>query len=153
MRHAGFLRAEAYTPFPIEGLAESFGFRKTRLPLVFLAGGLIGLVAGYFLCWYANVVSYPWNIGGRPPNSWPAFLSITVDCGIGGALLFGVIAMFLMSGLPSPYHPLLHVADFSRVSRDGFFLCIESSDPQFDMELTHSFLVTLDPMVIYEVPW
>jgi hypothetical protein len=151
-RSAGYVRAEAYTPFPIRGLAESLGFKTTRIPLACLAGGVLGGAAAYLICWYANSISYTWNIGGRPLNSWPAFLSIVIGGMIGGAFFAGLAAMFVLSGLPCLTHPLFNLDAFSRATQDRFFLCIESADGQFDPVVTRSFLITLQPAAVHEVP-
>ena len=62
---------DAYSPFPVDGLAEAIGFHKTRLPLLVLIGGIIGCAGGFYLQYWAAVIDYPMNIGGRPLNSWP----------------------------------------------------------------------------------
>ena len=127
----GYREMDGFTPFPIEGLAESLG-KKNRIPLLVLLGGILGGCSAYFMEWFADVVSYPINIGGRPLHSWPAFIPITFELTMLGASLTAFCAAFALSGLPQPYHPLFNLPEFERASQDSFFLCIEASDALFD---------------------
>lgn len=150
-RAAGFSRVDAFAPFPIEGLAEALG-KKTRLPLLVLVGGVLGGTGAYFMEWYANLVSYPINIGGRPMHSWPAFIPITFELTILGAALTAFFFSLGLSRLPQLYHPLFNIPEFERASQDRFFLCVEWRDPLFESERTRAFLAGLDPLSIAEVP-
>jgi hypothetical protein len=153
-RHAyaeGYRRMDAYSPFPIEGLAEAIGFHKNRLPLLVLIGGIAGCVGGFYLQYWASVIDFPINVGGRPFNSWPAFVPVTFELTILLAALTAVLGMLALNGLPMPYHPVFNVERFQLASRDRFFLCIEARDAKFDLARTRQFLESIDAQGVYEV--
>lgn len=152
-RDAGYKYMEGYSPFPIEEMAEALDHKHTRLPFLVLIGGLIGCVGGFFLQYYAWVIAYPMNVGGRPNNSWPLFIPVTFECTILAAALTAVLGMLALNGLPQPYHPMFHLDEFSRASSDRFFLCIQSRDEKFDREETMSFLRSVATKEPKEVPW
>ncbi|MGD0964070.1 MAG: DUF3341 domain-containing protein [Candidatus Acidiferrales bacterium] len=148
---AGYRRMDAYTPIPVEGLAEAIGFEWTSLPMVVFTGGFLGGCTGFFMCWYANVISFPLNVGGKPLNSWPAWIPITYELTILGAAVSAVFGMIIMNGLPRPYHPVFNVPRFDRASTDRFFLCIKARDKKFDLAQTKAFLEELKPQGVFEV--
>jgi hypothetical protein len=148
----GYRCMDAYTPFPIEGLAEALGQRRTPVAGLVLLGGISGAAGGYCMQYYAMAVGFPLNIGGRPFNSWPAFIPITFELTILLASLTAMISMLLLNRLPELYHPVFHVQGFERASTDRFFLCLEARDPRFDPVETRQFLNRLSPASINGVP-
>jgi len=152
-REAGYKNFDAYSPFPIHGLSEAVGFHHTRLSAVVLIMGILGGLGGFVMCWYANVISYPLNIGGKPYNSWPAWIPITFECAILLAAFGAVFGMLALNGLPMPYHPVFNVKRFEQASRDRFFLVIQSRDPKFEIDRVFDFLETLHPREVTDVPW
>ena len=150
-RAEGYRHMDAYTPMPIEGLAEAIGFRTKGVQRLVLVGGLLGATGGFMLCWWMTVIAYPHIVAGRPLNSWPAYVPITFESMVLIACLTAVVGMLALNGLPQPYHPVFNVAQFRRASRDRFFLCIESTDPKFDSARTRAFLEQLEPLEVTEV--
>ena len=149
---AGYQKMDAYSPFPIEGLAEAIGFHKNRVSLVVLIGGLIGGLSGYGLQYWVAAITYPTNIGGRPYHSWPSFIIVTFEMTILFAGLSAVFGMLALNGLPMPYHPVFNVPEFRKASENKFFLVVFSNDPKYDTDGTRSFLQGLSPRMIAEVP-
>ena len=142
-REAGYRRMDAYSPFPIHGLAEAIGFEDARIPWFAFGGAVFGAVSGFMLLTWVSVIDYPWNVGGRPLLSWPSFIPITFECTVLFAALTAFGSQFFLNGLPKPYNSIFNAKNFDRASQDRFFLCIESEDPNFDAEETQAFLRTL----------
>jgi hypothetical protein len=147
----GYREMDAYSPMPIDGLAEAIGFRGVGVQRLVLAAGLTGATCGFGLCWWMSVIAYPHNVAGRPLNSWPAYIPITFEMMVLVACITALVSMLALNGLPQPYHPVFNVPEFARASRDRFFLCIEASDPQFDTDGAREFLKGLSPREVMDV--
>ena len=148
----GYRKMDGYSPIPVEGLNEAIGRKRTKLPILVLAGGLTGAFAGMGMQLFANVIHYPQNIAGRPFAAWPMFIPITFECTILLASFAAVFGMLGINGLPMPYHPTFNVPAFVRASANSFFLCVESTDPSFDVEKLKEAFGTTDAKAVYEVP-
>ncbi len=150
-REAGYTKMDAYSPFPVHGLAEAIGFEDHKVPWTVFIAGVVGAVAGFALQYYISVVDYPLNVGGRPFLSWPSFIPVTFETTVLFAAFGAFIGMLAFNGLPQPYHPIFNAPRFERASQDRFFLCIEATDPLFDRVKTRQFLENTGARLVSEV--
>lgn len=148
---AGYKRLGAYTPYPIEEVWEAIGHHRSKLPLIVLVGGIVGAIGGFLLQYWASVEAYPLNIGGRPLNSWIAFIVPAFETTILVAAISAVLGMFFLNGLPQPYHPAFNVERFAEASRDRYFLMVTTKDKNFEPTAVRHLLEGLDPMEVNEV--
>ena len=150
---AGYRKMDAYSPVPVDGLAQALGSRRTIMPLIVLLGGIAGGTAGYFMQWYSMVVDYPYNVGGRPFHSWPMFIPVTFELTVLSAAICGVVGMLYLNGLPRFHHPIFAAPGIERATVDQFFLCIEAADPKWDQDGTRHYLeAELHAAEVKEVP-
>jgi hypothetical protein len=147
----GYRRINGYSPYPIEELSEAIGFTHTRLPLIVFIGGVLGGLGGFFMQYYMEVIDYPLNVGGKPYNSWPAFIPITFECVVLAAAFSAVLGMLVLNRLPQPYHPVFNVPNFAMATRDRFFLAVEANDPKFNHEEVVNLLKSLDALEVNDV--
>jgi Protein of unknown function (DUF3341) len=148
----GYRQMDAYTPVPVHGLAEALGHDDRRVQKFTFTGGVLGFVGGFALAYWTSVIDYPLNIGGRPLNSWVSFSIPTYETTILLAALATAGSMLAFNGLPQHYHPVFNVEAFRKTaSSTGFFLCLEATDPRFDLARARAFLEGLHPKAINEV--
>lgn len=162
-RDAGYTKIDAYSSFPIDGMVEALGQKKTKLPLLILAMGMTGTLTGLLLQGWTMGTDlgikigpyifsgYPVNAGGRPLLSIPQFIPVTFEMTVLFAALTAFLGTIILNKLPMPYHPLFNSERFSLASQDKFFLCIESRDPKFDRSATRQFIESLHPESVEEV--
>ncbi|HEX5585593.1 DUF3341 domain-containing protein [Gaiella sp.] len=122
---AGDKVLDAFTPFPIAGMAELLGMRSTRLRAIMFAGGIAVALGALAAEYFSAMLDYPINSGGRPLNSWPAFMLFPFAIGIFAAAVSGFIALMADTGLPRLHHPLFAIEGFERASQSRFLLAIE----------------------------
>lgn len=150
-RDAGYENMRAYSPYRVEGLAQILRQANNNLPWIVFAGFLLGGFLGFTMQYVTDVSVYPINIGGRPFNSWQAFMIITFESAILGAALFNLLGLFLGANLPLPYHPIFNTPNIELASRNRFFLCITVYDEQFDRTNSAEFLQGLGALNVSEV--
>jgi hypothetical protein len=142
---AGFTGIDAYSPFPIAGLADALGFRDQRVPWLTFFGGLCGAAVGYGMQAYTNL-DFPIAVGGRPLIATPAFMLITFELAVLFAVLFSIGGMLALNHLPRLHHPVFDVETFHLASSGKFFLVIFANDAKFDRDDTRQFLEGLAPV-------
>ena len=147
----GYRRINGYSPYPIEGLSEAIGFTYTRLPLIVFIGGLIGAIGGFTMQYWIAAWDYPLNVGGKPTNSWPAFIPITFETTVLCAAFAAVFGMLVLNKLPQPYHPVFNVPNFAMATRDRFFLAVEANDQKFDHDRVVELLKSLGALEVNDV--
>ncbi len=150
-RAAGYKKIDAYSPFPVHGLAEAVEFEDPRLQWLIFIGGVVGALVGLGLQAWVSVVDYPVNVGGKPMLSLPAFVPVLFECTVLAASFAAVFGMLGLNGLPRPHHPVFSVPGFDRASQDRFFLVVEAVDPQYDSHETADFLQSLGAESVHEV--
>jgi hypothetical protein len=149
--NAGYRRINGYSPYPIEELSEAIGFTRTSLPLIVLIGGILGSIGGFFMQYWMEVIDYPLNVGGKPYNSWPAFIPITFETTVLCAAFAAVLGMLALNKLPQPYHPVFNAPNFALATRDRFFLVIEANDPLFKHDEATRFLTSVGARDVSDV--
>jgi hypothetical protein len=142
---------EVCSPRHIPGLSSLRKSRRWLLPLLGVAGAGGGATTGFLMQWYASVIAYPVNVGGRPYNSWPAFLPISLELAILGAAVGIVAGFFLLARLPRLHHPLFGRDGFTRASRDRFFVAATTEGEHFDPDAVRRILERHHPESLSEV--
>lgn len=150
-REDGFRKIDAFSPYPIEGMSDVLALKGDhRIGWITLAGGTFGFLGMLSIQLFVNW-DYPIEVGNRPLYAWPAFFVVDFELMILCAVLFAVIGMFVLIGLPKLYHPLFGAPRFGLASEDRFFLYIDARDPKFDPKQTRSFLGSLGAWTVEPV--
>ncbi|MEX1063339.1 MAG: DUF3341 domain-containing protein [Balneolaceae bacterium] len=134
VKNSGYRIYDTYSPFPIHGMDQAMNLKKSKLGWIVLGHGLTGFFGALSLIYFTMAVDYPLNIGGKTLLNFPAWIPVTFELTILLSAFGAVFGMFFLNGLPRLNHPLFSIDNFSRATDDGFFICIESEDPQFEKE-------------------
>jgi mono/diheme cytochrome c family protein len=140
VRDAGYTEFDCFSPFPVHGIDEAMGIKRTILPVLIFAGGFAGTIGGLFLQWWMNAYNWPWIVSGKPQWSIPANIPIGFETTILMAVLTAFFGMWGLNKLPQVWHPFFRLERFGRVTDDAFLLGIEARDRRFDLEGTTKLL-------------
>jgi hypothetical protein len=151
LREAGYRRFEAYSPFPIEGLAEAEGFKEGKVAAAALVGGVLGAATGYGMQVYTNL-DFPIDIGGRPLIAHPAFVLISFELMVLFAVTAAILAMLILNRLPKLNHPVFDIERFGLASLDRFFLVVDAGDEKFERRASRALLLRLGAVAVEPAP-
>lgn len=136
MRQAGYKHFDAITPFPVHGMEEAVGIKRSMIPWVTFIAGITGGSLGLLMQWWMSAVSWPINVGGKPYFSLPAFIPITFELTILFAALSSVGAMFILNKLPQVDPPIID----PDLTCSKFALWVPETEPGYNPEKVESFL-------------
>ncbi|MCB2206065.1 DUF3341 domain-containing protein [bacterium] len=153
IRRAGYRQFDFHTPYPLHGLDDAMGVKRTVLPWIAFGTGLLGTLAATLLQWWTGAVDYPLIIGGKPffafEPSIPIMFELTVlFCAIGT-----VIGMFALNGLPRWYSKWQNDPHFLRTTDDAFMVTVDSEDAMYDAGKTRTLLESLGAEQVREVEY
>lgn len=143
VRKQGWAIDDIYTPYFVHGLDTAMGLRPTRLPIICLIFGTIGLTLALSFQYWTTAIDWPINIGGKPWNSLPAFVPVTFELMVLFAGLGVVAALLLRTGLlpGRNYKPAIaEVEDCSRVTDDKFVMVLLQGDSKHDLTAARTIL-------------
>ncbi len=152
LQQSGYRHVQAYTPFPVEDLDRIIRpGPRLFLPILMFCAAILGALWGYWIQYWDEALNYPLNVGGRPYNSWPAFMVGAFEFMLLVTVAAGFFGMLAASRLPKLYHPIFEAKSIARATRDRFILCIKATDPHFDAISVHGELEALGAERIEEV--
>ncbi len=142
-REGGYRKLDAYTPFPVHGIDEALGEKRSKLGYVVLGGGFAGAAAALLMIWYTGAVDYPLVIAGKPLFALEFSIPITFELTVLFAAFSAVLGMFAFNGLPRLFHPVFQHSRYSGATNDKFLLALEADSPGFDGERAAGVLESL----------
>ena len=143
VRDAGFQKWDVFAPFPIHGIDEAMGMKRTKLPWIVAGGAITGVSCALLMQWWMTAVDYQLVVQGKPYDAWEPFVPITFELGVLFSAFASLIGMLALNGLPRWNHPLLKNDRFLRTSDDAFAIVIEAADAKFQGEDTVAMLQDL----------
>lgn len=136
----GYKNFDTFSPFPIHGIDKAMNLPKSKLGWIVAGHGLVGLVGAFAMIYFMMVADYPLNISGKSLMNIPAWIPVIFELTILLSAFGAVFGMFFLNGLPRLNHPLFNSDNFKKATDDGFFVCIEAEDPQFESEKVQNLL-------------
>lgn len=152
VRQKGYTFVDALTPFPIPGIDEVLGLKRSNLGYISLVTGIVGALTGLGVQWYTNGMAWPIVVHGKPFFALESSIPVTFELMVLFSAFGTLFGMLAMNRLPQLYHPVFNYSRIERASDDRFLLVIESKDPLFDPIQTAELLRSLGGKNVEVVP-
>ncbi len=102
IRNSGVKIHEVYSPFPVHGLDEVLGYKRSRLPIAAFLFGMTGTSLALLMQIWMLGYDWPMIIGGKNFASLPPFIPVTFELTVLLAAL-GMVATFMIVSDMKPY--------------------------------------------------
>lgn|SRR5688572_12612447 len=102
IRQSGVKIHEVYSPFPVHGLDEVLGYKRTRLPIAAFMFGITGTSLALFTQVWMLGYDWPMIIGGKNFASLPPFVPVIFEFTVLLAAL-GMVGTFMIASDLKPY--------------------------------------------------
>lgn len=143
VRDAGFKAFECHSPFPVHGMDQAMGLKRSKLGFIVALFAFLGAATGLGLQGWASTSAYPLVISGKPLFSWQAYIIVTFAMFVLFGAISAVFGMLSLNKLPRFHHAVFYSDHFKKASDDGFFVSIEASDAKFNVTQTKAFLESI----------
>lgn len=143
VREAGYSKFDCHSPFPIHGMDQAMGLKRSMVGYVSGICAFLGGAFGMWLQWWTSTIDYPIVISGKPFFSYQAYVIVTFGLTILGAAFGAVFGMLIINRLPQLFHGNFYSTNFAKFSNDAFVVSIEAEDGKFDEAQTVSFLSSI----------
>jgi len=143
VRDEGYTHFDCHSSFPIHGMDDAMGLKRSPLGFIVGSMAILGAVVGMGLQSWVTTVDYPLIFSGKPLLSWQAYIIITFAMFVLFGAFGAVFGMLFLNRIPRWHHPVFYSDRFARVTDDGFFISIEADDTKFDLKKTAAFLASI----------
>jgi hypothetical protein len=143
LHDAGYKQFDCHSPFPIHGMDQAMGLKRSPLGYIVFVVAMLGLLGGFALEWWTSTIDYPLVISGKPFFSYQAYGPVAFAVMVLSSSFIALLGMLILNKLPRLNHPVFNSDRFLKVSDDAFFVSIESLDPHFDQIKTSDFLKSI----------
>lgn len=144
VREAGFKKFDAITPFPVHGMEEAIGIKRSWIPHVTFVTGALGFLSAVALQYWTSAIDWPINVGGKPFFSGPAFVPVMFELTVLFAALCSVGALFAVCRLPKIDPPVID----PDLTSHKFAVFISEEDAAYDVDRCEQLLKKLGAIEI-----